>query len=781
MEFASNIIEQTAKFVQRFRFISVSEGCRPITAFTRDVTSFYQEVIEKLEDGTSQAIYFPFSSSTNFIPSFLGVLAHSFVERDDYPNAVVVTRNGFLTDMYDRIEDSDGIRLKFWHPRGEIGKDGRIFTTHNKRSLSKSYRLLFVRPENIPVVESLENIEAIALDLTSINRYQNAISDWLKVRELSERRTIPLLIWYDGSSQGFLSSFVNSRMAIRSFPRSIFKYPWRARDHCKNSEVELGKRRNLDIRGYPLWLEKTSSSRNFPLIRYVESKDEVLLRVLHDDLKEIFLEGRRCEDGSRFLSNYSSAVILESIIRGLAVPSSMLDAALAASFGPGTLGERIQGLSLASKRIYEISPCVGIKFLDYADTLESISRVLRERATNKTQDLVDFLKSDKPDKPEVLIVRTQSEKIAYSSFIASLELNSNNTMRVETVRDMENGGSINRALITSVPTNWCNLLFNTSSAAELIFLCYPWESLYLSSRLRASLHNYSFWCIERNIGARPKIVSDRTNTRQEERLSVKVENIDPVEYFLGFNPHVRTIERLIEDEYTESITLRKYSYVDKSEDGVKIKIITELGTMEVRDQRKLTIVREKESLTVSAGEILPGDEILVGRDFAPHPMSEYVWEIMEKLLPVGAGAAWRKWKILLRDYLERHISMNYKDLFVELKQKGASIETPVAVYEWMHDDDLIGPRDKKTMQAIASLLDTPDEELAIWWASIKQVRSTLHSLYSNLWKLARSYGGKSTYEDRDVTINKELNITLSDIANLVVLTKVTEVGFDDDE
>ena len=134
-----------------------------------------------------------------------------------------------------------------------------------------------------------------------------------------------------------------------------------------------------------------------------------------------------------------------------------------------------------------------------------------------------------------------------------------------------------------------------------------------------------------------------------------------------------------------------------------------------------------------------------------------------------------QWRIKLIEY-KNDQKITSRQIFERLQNIGnIGIMTPVAVYLWLINDEVIGPLDRNTLNAIARLVGQTDKIME-WQQGIKYIRSLHNKLIRHLWRIVEynANGVDGKFED-DYMIDEKLGIKASELSKLILIAKVSSL------
>jgi len=229
-----SVLKQIPTFLARFRYMKINEQFIAPLPYSKDLFPLFKDTVKNCLSGDSQAIFFPFSESEFFVSGFIGVIAHSFVNDENHPNIAFVSTNKRMEEIYDRIQDEYGQKLRSWHPSAGLDPDGVLYTTHERRSFERYHRILFLQNEQLKYLKKAKDLDLIVLDITSEDSWKKYTLYVNQVLDIGKMLEKPILIFCGPTSHALVLNLSNQNFLVRSFPRFVFSSADKTARDCGN-------------------------------------------------------------------------------------------------------------------------------------------------------------------------------------------------------------------------------------------------------------------------------------------------------------------------------------------------------------------------------------------------------------------------------------------------------------------------------------------------------------------------------------------------------------------
>lgn len=737
----------------------------------------------------SAGILYPFPESDFSILPLLGPLAHLLVGVPGY--FVLVSRSYDWKEVYGKVRRSEsegrGESLRYLHPFGAVGMDGRIISHATSLDSTKKTNIVFSRASSLSSLVWNDEIRGLVVDVGPPRA------------RIDSRRIADLVDMASAHSIPWVVIFCNPSCSVRGIieERGIGILSWQCGPEVDETDVSSQASAahpvvGLDFNGsYEVWSSKIRMAKSMPRVELLELEDT---SELSQELKELNLDLysllRSANLGSSGLAEQNLlafASFLESRVRTLWTRKVDFNRAALQSYCGEALESSLQRFSQTSRQLYERNAKVAIKAIAFADRYDRVLKMLDITNTSKSKQVEHIIRHH--DSPEMFVFLNYG-RIPQKAFSVFSEFCGSDKTKIlsASAKNLSLIPRVEKIFLPGYPLFTNAYLLATSSTPDIVVVCYPWETSILKSRVSALENQRAVWVsnsktLLRNIltgesmavptrsttlGELAEITTVETHRERGTSMSVTGDGFsyrDLVDFLeVGERPESDILPQCVSGirEYRDAGTESKWL------------ITTDQGRLYVNETRKMTVVSLTYSDQIEPGKTGIGDIIMVGKDFNPRPMSDYVWDLMAMKGISKEGAIWREWKRRLKEFVDTHPGEDSESVLERLKELGTcDIQTPQAVYAWLSSDDLIGPQRKDTIMCIGKLLDANSAECELWWASILQVRSALHSAYSHLWKLVKYHASSLAAGDsEDVLVSPELDIWLSDLAELVSFARV---------
>jgi hypothetical protein len=779
-----HISSQSRLMIDKYHFL---EGRASV--FELGVPSIDKEIVSLillcLVKKKSVGVLYPFPESDYAILPLLGPLAHLLVRKPGY--FVLISRSCDWKSVYSRMQKSDseghGDSLKFLHPFGTVGMDGEIVSYATSWDSTYKTNIVFCRATSLSPLVWDDKIQGLVIDVGS----PAARLDSRKLEDLiamASSHQVPCVVIFSNPNSYVQHVLSNNGMGILT---------WR----CDRAEED---RRPASVpsaipsttvaqdftESYRKWSEKIRESGNMPEIAVtrIEDSGEMAqeLKELSLDLHSLLASVGRDSCGLGEQSLCALASFLELRVRTLWTRKVDLNRAALESYAGETFESALQRFSQLSRQLYERNARVATKAITFADRYGRVLKLLEFENTPKSKFIEHRLKGLDGSSVLAFMNYGRIPQKAFNIFIDFINPSATGFLSASP-KNLSLMPRADKMILPGYPLNTSAYILAAASTPFIEVICYPWEIQLLGDRIRSLEQNKLAWAsnTRRVLGQ----ISGGGNVTIPPSPAAQISGIETYQAAgtsgptssAGFS-YRDLVDYLELGETPENAALPQRSETDCEyrDTGFETKwlITTDRGRLYVNESRRITVVSMTYSEQLEPSKVNIGDVIMVGKDFNPRPMSDYVWDIMAMKGLSREGAIWREWKRRLKEYVDSHPSEDSQSILEKLRELGcSSIETPQAVYNWLSSDDLIGPQKKETVMRIGELLGASSSEGELWWASIRQVRSALHSAYSQLWKLVKYYASSlAAGEAEDLLVSPELDIWLSDLANLVTFARV---------
>lgn len=323
----------------------------------------------------------------------------------------------------------------------------------------------------------------------------------------------------------------------------------------------------------------------------------------------------------------------------------------------------------------------------------------------------------------------------------------------------------------------------TSRTNNLVLLIYPWLRNKTENAIKEVQFLIKLKTQNHDTGIENK--EDKKMLEQEEIIEVNYEGKEGE--FISEREELPELFESAEEEDNDEFETENLSIFDGSHyllnngepDYDKIpKWIVSLGEKDtiIPENRRIIVLTDEKATSKSPKQLKPGDRILITKDFNPRSISDFIWEIMEKRMKIKRSThPGNQWRIKLIEY-KNDQKITSRQIFERLQNIGnIGIMTPVAVYLWLINDEVIGPLDRNTLNAIARLVGQTDKIME-WQQGIKYIRSLHNKLIRHLWRIVEynANGVDGKFED-DYMIDEKLGIKASELSKLILIAKVSSL------
>lgn len=760
-------------------------ACRlAIPQIDREIASL---IVLCLMEKRSAGLLYPFPESDFSILPLLGPLAHLLVGTPGYH--VLASRSCDWKEVYKKIGKNQTCQrdeqLRFLHPYGTVGMNGQIVSHATSRDSTRKVNIVFSRASSSAPLVWNDDIRGIIVDVGPPRARLSArrVNELLN---LSISHNVPCVVIFNNANSAARHLLDENRIEILS---------WRKERESEVAQPDVENTKMAAHSGdfpdtYHSWSSKIRSGECNRPVRILEiaDSDEMTdgLQELNARLSSLLASSQ--PNSARHLeeSILAYASFVESRARTMWTTKSDYDRAASESYCGESMEASSIRLDRMSRELYSQNARVATEAIRFSDQYRRVVKVLDSVDTAKSRYVERNIRSEQIEPSQCLLNYGRIPQKASNIFLerCCLEKARPSCSSSHNLSSMPNGACI---LLPGYPLYAnCSLLF-TASAQQTTVLCYPWEIPILKRRIEhmcrcaATWHSNTVAFLQKIASPQsvdqgrvcgdgfsdPDLISVETSERfgRRDGPPTNVTLRDLYDFLeLGERPESEVMT-------PSSESVQRYTDVGSNP---KWLVTTDQGRLLVSEDRKLTVVCHTYTEACLPANIRVGDVIMVGKDFNPRPMSDYVWDIMAMRGLTKEGAIWREWKKRLREYVESRPGEDSRTVFESLRELGScGIETPQAVYAWLNSDDLIGPQSKDTIMCLGKLLGATQAECELWWASIRQVRSALMSAYSHLWKLARYHASHlASGDSEDVIVSPELDIWLSDLSELVTFARV---------
>jgi hypothetical protein len=729
----------------------------------------------------SAGILLPCPESDYSILPLIGPLAHLLVGKDGY--FLIYSKTANWPEIYEKLCKSPSTErwehLKSLHPYGILGSDGNIKNFANRRDSTLKYNIVFSRLRGESELKPDARLRGVIVD-TGPPRNRLEIEKFRDFIEHAERENVPIVILLSNVKGPYAKELVDRRFPI----------------YCNRMESGGPEEKYLRPQGigivyeqedflstYQKYSKKVRNQGEGPDISFVSIPGASSLCDLYDSLNALLISIDR-EAPTPLVSRVAAyASHLESIIRNMWTTINIYNKASQQYFKGEPLYTACNRFQILARRLYENNVTAGPKAIDFQSKLLNCVDILEHESTPKSVWLEQTLDLHKESDHNLVFCNYgRAQQIALNVALEP-HISAGKTVYSVTPYNFSKMYPQEEMIFSGVPLNAQTFALFTSTAKRICVLCYPWEeaalhrrvSLYRDEMRKAVCSRDAFIGAALNRPIKPSFVKGIDG---QVKIPGKKSSL-PKGIGERQAPAVIEVGTLLdhlekgEAPGGENDHGAKRIYND-SGTGTRWLIKTDGGNLFLSEDRSMIVVHRTYTDQKPPALLAVGDIILVGRDFNPRPMADYVWDILARRGLAKEGAVWHLWKMRLKEHLESNPTEDYRTVFNSLKEIGEKgIETPAAVYAWLNSKDLIGPHRKETLTNIGKLLGANQVEIDIWWASICQVRSVLRSAYMHLWRLTRHYASNIMMgEADDIRISPELNIWLSDLAELISFAKV---------
>lgn len=423
------------------------------------------------------------------------------------------------------------------------------------------------------------------------------------------------------------------------------------------------------------------------------------------------------------------------------------------------------------------------------DKVDSIMREFETKPTPKGRCLIEILENCKKEN-KTPIVMGKAEALRGFLLNVLSEYAPDVEQLIVPPDQLENAYSSDLLIILNPLYGRERTKLLTSCASKLVILNYPCQQKMTKKSIEEvqKLIGGNGVPFEHNVGNEPKLndtsegiinviltVNDNSADKTEGKTFIELDGETEINS-LEFNDFNDMTDEDGEDEEDEDFPyLSALPGNDDSFDLPKWIVPIENREVLIPENRKIVLVKENKTYLTTPSRLKSGDKILITKDFNPRSLSDFVWEIMERKFGIKRKThPGNEWREKLKEYIVRNPGITYPQVFERLKQHGnIQIQTPTAIYLWLESDDIIGPHDIETLEAIAGLFGL-QEKVKEWQTGIQFIRSRHRRLIRHLWQVAK-YNATELKEryNEDYVVDPKLGIRISEISNLVRFAIVT--------
>lgn len=425
---------------------------------------------------------------------------------------------------------------------------------------------------------------------------------------------------------------------------------------------------------------------------------------------------------------------------------------------------------------------------DLIETVDSIMREFETTPTPKGETLLDLLRSyDNGNKNPIVLGKNQ----ALSEFIKSEFSESKyiSTRIIIPPEHLDKAPNADILVMLNPVYGKDKVKLLTSCTNKIVLIIYPWQ---LKVTLKSIDEVRTLLCSNgKDLKSMPVFKMDARTDESGDFIEVSTISIGPSPPIIDNERElgdIKTNGELNDGEFDDLLELKDddmddedFSYFSsvKTKDSdyniqrwmVSIKNIE----VPIPENKKIVIIRDDDTYLTTPSRLQIGDRILITKDFNPRSLSDFVWELMERKFnirrKIHPGNEWRE---KLKQYIARNPGITYQQIFEKLKTYGKiGIKTSTSIYLWLESEDIIGPLDIATLEAIAKLVNLPGK-VKEWQDGIKFIRSRHRRLIRHLWQVFKYNASElKDKSDEDYVVDPVLGIKISELSKLVAFAIVT--------
>ena len=738
------------------------------------------------KDGKSCAVYSPFYES-DYLPYPMIISARSMLSSCENSSYLVIGGKQewqtVLNNVYRHGNVANHALLKYYGYRDikKLRTGGPKTTKHRS---NKSIRWIFSGFYNSDLWDQLEDVALIIVDLVSGTPPKLDRTDVEIIMSYSSKNAIPAVFFLRNpwdKVADYLPGF-GVQMIHPTFKTIKI-------NHVETPQIHYHHTHNEELVGFLTGYNLRSYKINKNGI-----KKAVEIRLIDEDSKFRNLYQKFLEFKSSLWTSDSGSYRRRVYYLSMTLFDATMEFTGAVNINPvGRFEWKTHPLGVARAAFYdaiwylnEVSKDLALELIDVTD---SIMREFETKPTPKGEYLTELLRHCKNINKTPIIL---GKKEALRGFLQNVfsEFPSDAERLIVSPDQLENAYSSDLLIMLNPLYGRERMKLLTSCTSKLVMLIYHWQkSLALKSieEVQKLVDGDGIPRVN-NVNNEPELnntpekilevsltVNDGTLDQFERKDKVELKSTAEINS-LEFNDFSDRADEDLEDDEDEDFSyLSSVPGNDGSYDIQKWIVSIENIEVLIPENRKIVLVNENKTFLTAPSQLMPGDRILITKDFNPRSLSDFVWDILERKFhikrKIHPGNEWRE---KLKEYLRKYPGITYPEILEKLMQHGKiGIKTPAAIYFWIESDDVIGPQDLGTLEAIAKLVGLP-EKVKEWWGGIQFIRSRHSRMIRHMWQVFK-YSATELKEryNEDYVVDPELGITVSEISNLVRFATVT--------
>ncbi|MEM0133680.1 MAG: DrmE family protein [Thermoplasmatales archaeon] len=738
------------------------------------------------KDGKSCAIYSPFYES-GYLPYPMIISAKNMLFGRETSSYLVIGAKQewqtVLKNVYRHGDVGNHPLLKYYDYRDILSLRTAVSRT-TKRKSGKNIRWIFSGFFNNDLWDQLEDVALIIVDLTSGTPPKLDRPDVETIMSYSSKKTIPAVFFLRNPLDKvakYLHEFGVYMIypPVKTITKDSLETPQIHSHHTYDQELDAflteynlrsykinknGFKKAVEIRR----IDEDGQFRNL-YRKFCELKSSLLTNDSGDYGRKVWYRCRNLFDATMEFTGAVN-VDLTSRFQWMTHP----------------IGEAKDAFFNVIWNLSDISRDLASELIDMVG---SLMREFETRPTPKGEYLIEILRYCKTDKKTPIIL---GKKEALKGFLKNVlsEYSSDAERFIVSPDHLENTYSSDLLIMLNPLYGRERMKLLTSCASKLIILNYPWqESITLKSidevQKLVDMESTPFENIvktEQELNNTPENIIKVNITVNENKLDM-LERKDTIE--LKRLAEINSLELTDfndfsdddpdEEEDDDFSFLSAFIGNDGSYDIQKWIVPIEKRDVLIPENKKIVLVTENKTFLTTPSRLMPGDRILMTRDLSPRSLSDFVWEILERKFGINRKIhPGNEWREKLKEYVRKNPGITYPEILENLTLQGKiGIRTPTAIYFWLESDDVIGPQDRETLEAIAKLVGSP-EKVKVWQSGIQYIRSRHRKLIRHMWQVFK-YNATELKEmyNEDYIVDPELGITISEIAKLVRFASIT--------
>lgn len=765
----------------------------------RTILLFLRFLLEHKKDGF---VVYPINKMNLMTP----LAAEALFQRVPFKERkkiLLIGKNMGLRESFRTLTNAAGHPLEHSFPIGVVRSDGKIYNQSKikfRKTLIEPKILFTSSPEILPTFEWGEEIYAVIVEVDpqTLSRFRDSIETFRK------KSGIPCVFW--------ITSNPNCYQAKELLYSGIPVWGWNSDDLFFDYKNELNSINDdaygIESNPYSAQLYQIKNAAEGVNNFVVSVEDEELNRMLIDAKNRYkdLIESIKEKDDIKLYGVAKDYLKVVHSFEDLTAPLIFSEREYSVTWGIQSIKSKIEIVKKESEDVKEYDSLFSSYMINAVEALEHIYNYFTNNDSGKPSLILQIIdKSIKYKKKTAVITKNQASKRALINYMAIIhkkdsEFLKKNNIIVESAKNADDlpDSDIDTFIFYGKPGLFNKNILRTANCKNIGFLAYNSEYKTLLYLLNTELnkenklfsYEHRVELLSRILNVSAAAVKDKikksSHVKHKTKKVVSITSSNTYveeQKIMPLSDELLSQDLSIDSEFSE-INSFYYAQLGSEVDEINYKVKSNLIKLSsgkciyIPFQKKVPIfIDSKNKVNYRKGKnLVSGDLLILINEGLRKSLAQEIIDTVDKHPQMSNIVMHqRSWIEALRRGMKQH-NQKINDVFYELKKKGSSIKTPVAVYFWV-SGEVVGPRDKDNIKLIGEIYQDSFliHNFDKIYESIKRLRKIHGRLKRNLGRLMINAGLMIDEEDKNQIIDEELNLYLEDFANSIHIERISSV------